>query len=148
MVRNQTGHSNVILDSDGLGGGPVDMLKVKGFTNNARAVPAPNPEYDAKGNPINENFDNIKSQCSFRMAERINKNGVYLQCETDEVKQWIIEEMEQVKQKLLDSDMKKGIIPKDKIKEQLGRSPDFWDAVMMREYFELKPIKTFADADY
>src|SRR5204863_1075023 len=69
MIRNQTGHSNVIVDSDGLGGGPTDMLKVKGFTNNGRAVPPPNPEYDSKGNPINENFDNIKSQCSFRMAE-------------------------------------------------------------------------------
>lgn len=148
MIRNQTGHSNVLIDSDGMGSGPVDMLRVKGFTNNARALPAPNPEYDAKGNPIVENFDNIKSQCSFRMAERINKNGIYLECESEEVKQWIIEEMEQVKQKLLDSDMKKGVMPKDKIKEAIGRSPDFWDAIMMREYFELKPVRQFSDADY
>lgn len=148
MIRNQTGHSNVIVDSDGLGGGPVDMLKVKGFTNNARAVPPPIPEYDSKGKPIIENFDNLKSQCSFRMAERINKNGVYLECESEEVKQWIIEEMEQVKQKLLDSDMKKGVMPKDKIKEALGRSPDFWDAIMMREYFELKPAFVYRDANY
>ena len=148
MVRNQTGHSNVIVDSDGLGGGPVDMLKVKGFTNNAKALPAPIPEYDAKGNAIPENFDNIKSQCSFRMAERINKNGIFLECESDEVKQWIIEEMEQVKQKLLDSDMKKGVLSKDKIKEALGRSTDFWDAIMEREYFELKPARQFADAGY
>lgn len=148
MIRNQTGHSNVIVDSDGLGGGPVDMLRVKGFTNNARALPAPNPEYDAKGNPINENFDNLKSQCSFRMAERINKNELYLECDTDEVKQWIIEEMEQVKQKLLDSDMKKGVISKDKVKEAIGRSPDFFDAIMMREIFELKPVRQFSDAAY
>ena len=148
MTRNQTGHSNTIVDSDGLGGGPVDMLRVKGFTNNAKALPSPTPEYDSKGHPIPENFDNIKSQCSFRMAERINKNGIYLECDTDEVKQWIIEEMEQVAQKMLDSDMKKGVVSKDKVKEKLGRSPDFWDTIMMREIFELQPRRVFADADY
>ncbi len=148
MSRNQTGNSSTILDSDGMGGGPVDMLRVKGFTNNASAVPGSTPHYDDKGNPIKENFDNLKSQCYFKLAERINKNGLYLICESEEVKTWIIEELEQVKQKILDSDMKKGVIPKDKIKELLGRSPDFADTIMMREYFELKPKIIFADADY
>lgn len=148
MSRNSTGRSNTLLDSDGMGGGPVDMLKVKGFVNNSRALPAPIPELDGKGNPIKENFDNIKSQCYFRLAERINKNGIYLECETEEVKQWIIEELEQVKQKALDSDMKKGVVPKDKVKELIGRSPDFSDTIMMREYFDLKPTLTFADANY
>lgn len=72
------------------------------------------------------------------MAEIINSNGLYLECE-DWMKPLIIEEFEQVKQKLLDSDMKKGLMPKDKIKEAIGRSPDFWDAILMRVWFELKP---------
>jgi hypothetical protein len=75
------------------------------------------------------------------LAERINKNGLFLTCETEQVKQWIIEELECVRQKTLDSDMKKAVLPKDKVKEVLGRSPDFADAIMMREYFDLKPIK-------
>jgi phage terminase large subunit len=137
MNRNQTGHSNVLVDSDGMGGGPVDFLKVKGFVNNARPLSV--GHVDSRGNLIPENFDNLKSQCYFKLAERINKNGIYLECESDEVKQWVIEELEQVKQKTLDSDMKKGVIPKDKVKELLGRSPDFADAIMMREYFELQP---------
>jgi hypothetical protein len=28
---------------------------------------------------------------------------------------------------------------RDKVKEAIGRSPDFWDAILMRIYFELKP---------
>jgi len=131
-----------------MGGGPVDMLGVKGFVNNSRALPIPGGEFDSKGNAIPENFDNLKSQCYFKIAERINKNGLYLQCETDEVKQWIIEELEQVKQKALDSDMKKGVVPKDKIKELIGRSPDFSDTIMMRELFNLKPNRVFMDAQY
>jgi hypothetical protein len=78
------------------------------------------------------------------MAERINRNELYLECDSEEVKQWIIEELEQVKQKELDSDLKKGVVPKDKVKELIGRSPDFSDAIMMREYFELKPKKVWA----
>ena len=44
--------------------------------------------------------------------------------------------------------MKKGVVPKDKVKEMLGRSPDFADTIMMREWFELKPKRIFADANY
>jgi hypothetical protein len=138
MSRNETGRSNVLIDSDGLGGGPVDFLKVNGFVNNAKPLPSP----ERPGSTTPENYDNMKSQCYFRLAERINKNGLYLECENEIVKSWIIEELEQIKQKTLDSDLKKGVIPKDKMKEHLGRSPDFADAIMMREYFELKPIKT------
>ncbi len=42
--------------------------------------------------------------------------------------------------------MKKGVVPKDKIKELIGRSPDFADTIMMHEYFELKPKKTWSYA--
>lgn len=148
MMRNQTGSSNTLIDSDGMGGGPVDFLKVKGFTNNARSLPSPTSPYNEKGVQVAENFDNLKSQCYFRLADRINKNGLYLECESDEIKEWIVEELEQVKQKMLDSDMKKGVIPKDKVKEALGRSPDFADTIMMREYFELKPIIELQHGNY
>ena len=36
----------------------------------------------------------------------------------------------------------------EKVKEFIGRSPDFADAIMMREYFDLKPSLTFASANY
>jgi hypothetical protein len=142
--KMQIGNSDVLVDEDGMGGGIVDFLKFKGFVNNSSPLAAPNGPVDEKGNPIKENYDNLKSQCYFRMAERINRNELYLECDSEEVKQWIIEELEQVKQKALDSDLKKGVVPKDKVKELIGRSPDFSDAIMMREYFELKPKKMWA----
>jgi hypothetical protein len=140
MTRNQTGASNVIVDEDGMGGGPVDFLRVNGFVNNSS--PLPNPVTGAK-----ENFDNLKSQCYFKLADIVNRNQLYLECD-EELRPLIIGELEQVKQKILDSDMKKGVIPKEKVKEKLGRSPDFADAIMMRCYFDLKPRKIFADALY
>lgn len=141
-IRQGCGKSDILVDEDGLGGGVVDFYKCKGFVNNASPLPSPDNPFenvDKNGKAPRENYDNLKSQCSFRMADRINKNGIYLEVEDDEMKDLIIEEMEQVKQKELDSDMKKGVLPKKKVKEILGRSPDFWDAIMMREYFELQP---------
>lgn len=145
--RQKCGKSDVLVDEDGLGGGVVDFLKYKGFVNNSSAMPSPDGPKDQKGNPIRENYDNVKSQCSFRMAERINRGELYLEVEDEDMKNLIIEEMEHVKQKELDSDMKKGVVPKKKVKEDLGRSPDFWDAIMMREWFELVPKKELVMID-
>lgn len=137
-LRMGIGKHDVLVDEDGVGGGVVDYDGFKGFVNNSSPLPSPQPQRDAKGNPIKENFDSLKSQCYFHLADRINDNGVFLEC-SDEIKPMIIEELEQVKQKALDSDLKKGVIPKDKVKEVLGRSPDFSDTMMMHEYFYLKP---------
>lgn len=139
--RMGIGLSDVLVDEDGLGGGVVDFLKYKGFVNNSRPLPAPEGTFDAAtGKRIPENYDNLKSQCSYRLAHRINNNGLYLECESEEIKELVIQELGQIKQKKVDTDGKKSVLPKDKVKEFLGRSPDFADAIMMREYFDLKPV--------
>lgn len=130
-------NSNVIVDEDGVGGGVVDQLCCKGFVNNSRPLPNPvNPQLDEKGNLIAENFDNLRSQCYFKLADLINSGRLFI--EETEAKEKIIQELEQVKQKDIDSDKKKGVIPKELIKEVIGRSPDYSDTLMMRMYFELK----------
>jgi len=132
------GTSNIIADEDGVGGGVVDILKCKGFVNNSTALAGEVPKINEKGNVITENFRNLKSQCYFKLADRINAGGLYIECE-ENLKQTIIEELEQVKQYNMDKDNRKEVMPKDKVKELIGRSPDFSDTLMMREWFELKP---------
>lgn len=137
------GNSRTIVDEDGVGGGVVDILKCKGFVNNSTALPNPiAPAKDPKtGNPKPENFANLKSQCYFKLAEMINKGKVYIDCKDVQIKELIIQELEQVKQHNMDKDGKRQVVPKDKVKELIGRSPDFSDTLMMRMYFELKPNK-------
>lgn len=134
--RHSIPRSKIIADEDGVGGGVVDILGCKGFVNNSR--PLDNP---ITGKP--ENYTNLKSQCYFRLAERINKGGIYIDCKDVDMKSLIIQELEQVKQWNMDKDGKKQVIPKDKVKELIGRSPDFSDTLMMREYFELTPKLTW-----
>ena len=124
--------SNTIADEDGVGGGVVDILKCKGFVNNSKALINPVTFED-------ENFANLKSQCYFKLAEYINEGKIYIDCKDIRVREAIIQELEQVKQYNMDKDGKKQILPKDKVKELIGRSPDFSDTLMMRMYFELAP---------
>ena len=130
--RYSVANSNTIADEDGVGGGVVDILRCKGFVNNSRPLPNPETKED-------ENYANLKSQCYFRLAERINKGQLFIDCEDINTKATIIQELEQVKQYNMDKDGKRQVLPKDKVKEVLGRSPDFADALMMREWFDLSP---------
>lgn len=127
--------SYTIADEDGVGGGVVDFLKCKGFVNNSKALNG-------------ENYDNLKSQCSFIMAEKIQNRECSENCEDKNVIDITGEEMEQIKEKDIDKDGRKGIISKDKIKEIIGRSPDEWDSIMMRAYFELKKPSKVRTSSY
>jgi hypothetical protein len=71
------------------------------------------------------------------MAKRIEAREVVEVCNDSNIIDIVSEEMEQIKLKDIDKDGKLGLIPKDKIKALIGRSPDDWDSIMMREYFEL-----------
>ncbi len=124
--------SSVIADEDGVGGGVVDILRCKGFVNNSRPLPNPITKKD-------ENYSNLKSQCYYSLAARINKSELFIECESAEMKSDLVQELEQVKQYQMDKDGKKQIMPKDKVKKMIGRSPDHSDTLMMREWFELTP---------
>lgn len=121
--------SNVIADEDGVGGGVVDILKCKGFVNNSKAIPEEKQ---------NVEYRNLKSQCYFHLARKINNDKIYVES-NEENKESIIAELEQVKRHKIDEDGKLQVLPKEKVKELLGRSPDFADALMMRMYFDLAP---------
>jgi len=116
--------SHVICDEDGVGGGVVDQLGCEGFVNNSSAL-------------YGENFANLKSQCYYKLSDLINANEMFVATDDPVIKEQLTEELEQVKQKDMDKDGKKAIIPKDQVKELIGRSPDISDALMMRMYFEI-----------
>lgn len=124
--------SDIVVDDDGVGGGVVDILGCKGFVNNGS--PLPNPKQLNK-----ENYSNLKSQCCYMLAEDVNEKKIFINCKDMELVEKITEELEQIKKKDQDSEKKLQVVSKDEIKEAIGRSPDYADAIMMREYFELAP---------
>lgn len=125
-VKHGIPKKNCIADEDGVGGGVVDNCGILGFVNGAKAMGE-------------ENYFNLQSQCCYKLAEMIQENGIYIECDLSGNQQdEIVEELEQLKSYELDKDGKLRILPKSKIKENIGRSPDWRDMLMMRARFDLK----------
>lgn len=127
MIECSIPRSKMIADSDGLGS------YLESYLNGIK-------EFHGGSPSISKEYDNIKSECAFKLAELINKRLIRIVC-TESQKEKIIEELSALKQAHIDNDTrKKGIIGKDKMKEVLGHSPDYLDMLIMGMYFRIKPI--------
>jgi len=125
---------NIYIDADGVGGGTLDLLNedVNGIVNNS-------PPVFVEGDK--ENFANLKSQLYFYLAEYVNKRLIYVR--PDEYRDRVVQELEWVRQKDAFNDGKFAVIPKQEIKESLGRSPDFLDCLAFRMYAILNDGERF-----
>ena len=127
-MRYEVPVSDIIVDEDGVGGGVVDNLKCKGFLNN--------------GKPTNPNYQNLKSECGYKLAELASK--IYIRKELPEKeKEMIMLELGMLRTYDADKDGKLRIMPKEKIKEYIGRSPDWLDCFIMRMFWETMPVKKY-----
>lgn len=126
--------SHILVDEDGVGGGVKDIVKCKGFIAQSKPF--------GKGGYVN-----LKSQCHFELAKRVNVRQMGIRTDNPKIKELITEEMEQVKAKDIDKDKFLSVVPKDEVKEKIGRSPDFSDTLAMRMWFELAPRPTITVVD-
>ena len=132
LIKEKIPYSHCAIDEIGIGAGVVDGLNgVKGFVANSIALE--NPKTLEK-----ENYKNLKVQCSYILAQKVNNHEISIKAEIDEkIKEMIIEELDQIRSKDIDKDTKLQLVPKDEVKEMLGRSPDLSDMLIERMYFEL-----------
>ena len=167
--KYQVQEHNVLVDQNGVGG---DVLALKpryvGFLNNGSPLEDPKTR-------VKENYENLKTQCYYRNADRINdgrlkcslnadNTWVYESVETGtfvagnetfshvrhnttktkfrgkivDIRELLIADLRAIRKVEVDPTRKQRINNKDSQKILLGgRSPDFGDPVMMREFFEL-----------
>jgi hypothetical protein len=121
--------TNVIVDSDGVGGGVADQIRGTNFVNNSSPL-------------HNQNFSNLKSQCYVKLSELFKEGKMSLNILEPAVVDELTQELLAVKLKDVDKDNKVAVQSKDDMKKVLGKSPDLSDALMMRMYFEIKNMKT------
>lgn len=106
-----------------------------------------------------DNYKNLKTQCYYRIIQeiinndkmKITDNNIYvdgvktkqikLNAKTFYVLDLIKQDLKAIKRVPNDDDGKIQINPKSEQKNILWRSPDFWDTIMMRYYFELNKRK-------
>ena len=131
--KHQIPKNRAIADQDGIGSGVVDGTGILGFTNNARAIKEIGREQ--------VNYKNLQVQCLYHLADKINEGGLWMKCDASEKeKALIFQELDQIQSKN-SNERKLDCKSKDEIKQDIGRSPDYRDALLMRVFFDLKPIR-------
>lgn len=130
LIRSHGIHPmNVIVDSDGVGGGVSDQLRATNFVNNSSPLHG-------------QNFSNLKSQCYVKLSDMFKEGKLSLNILEPSVVEELTQELLAIKLKDIDKDNKVAVQSKDEMKKVLGKSPDLSDALMMRMYFEVKNLKS------
>lgn len=148
LATEQIPYSHVLVDEVGVGGGFIDQMKgVNGFIANS----SPLERKDAVKKPVlkegklvfrteKENYKSLKDQCGWMLADLVNNHRLRIDTEDETLKEDIEEELGELRDAKPDEDVKKQLVPKIEIKENIGRSPDDLDCLLMRMWFELSPI--------
>jgi PBSX family phage terminase large subunit len=119
---------NIVIDSDGVGGGVADMVRGKNFINNS--------------SPLHkQNYTNLKSQCYIKLSEMFKEGLISINVLDPNTIDTLTQELLSVRLKDTDKDNKIGVHSKDEMKKILGTSPDISDAVMMKMLFEVQNHK-------
>lgn len=143
---------HIIYDADGVGG------FVDGFIPGAvpfhGAAAAIEIKDEQSMTVYKENYFNLRAQCYYRSGRRCTKGDLKISQLVQSkmyddkmtVRQRLMYERKAIKKDDKTPDGKLKIISKDEMKAKLnGDSPDLFDMIMMREYFELGPkVQYFA----
>lgn len=129
-LRHGVPNRNLIYDSDGVGG------YVGGFFPGSVA-------FNAKGSTFPDidnarGFYDLKTQCAYKAASMADMCHLKCFAGADQHQDLFTEELEQLKRMNADMDGKLRIVPKEVMKEHLGRSPDYLDNFIMRGYFDVQ----------
>lgn len=123
----------VLYDADGVGGSLEDLLPgIIGFHGGAAPF-GKIGEMETK-----ENYDNLRAQCAYHLADRTRSRSAAVSEPDIEVRELLSQELAQIKRRDVDKDGKLKIAKKEDIIDSLGRSPDFADTFIMRSYFDLR----------
>jgi phage terminase large subunit len=119
--------SNIAYDADGLRKFTANSLSkltaAKPFINNAAPIK-------------DKQYKNLKTECAFMLKEYLEKGLIFI--EDLSFKRQIMSDLEQICREPTDDEGKIKLESKKELKKRTGRSPDWFDALLMRFIFELK----------
>jgi hypothetical protein len=127
--EHQVPYSNITYDADGLRKFTANSLSkleaAKPFINNALPLK-------------DKQFKNLKTECAFMLKEYLEKGLIFIADLT--FKKQIMADLEQICREPTDDEGKIKLESKKELKKRTGRSPDWFDSLLMRFIFELKTM--------
>jgi hypothetical protein len=124
----------VWVDATGIGAAIPDLVPgiKKFFTNSA-------PKPDGKNRLDHRRFDNIKTQCAYKLAKYISDGKISVCNISEDDKKCLIEDLEVIRKKDIDTEGKIGLVSKKELRKTLKRSPDGADTLIIRMAATLNP---------
>lgn len=144
--KHHVPRSNIVYDADGLGSYLRGYLRGANPFNNGGA-PLAVVRKSSKKYEVKINYKNLKSQCGYELARVIRSAECAITCK-DLDKAAVTQELEQLQSHALDNEGRVQLKPKKLIKRDIGHSPDYLDAFILRAYFNLKPKYRKAQASF
>ena len=86
-------------------------------------------------------FRNLRAQCFFALAKRLDECGIFFDTNSVHLQERTRQELLATRQAKTKEGDPLLIVPKEEIKEAIGRSPGIADVLAMREVFDLIPHK-------
>ncbi len=139
--------SHIAVDAIGVGAGVASsslLDGVIGYKSSFSAIKTdhdptrlPNATFDLRDTPLSTEYANLRSQCTFVLADLVNNHKIACKVDDIKIKDKIIEELS-LYQDASKGDGKRMPTKKEDIKALLGRSPDISDTLIMRMYFEVR----------
>lgn len=94
--------------------------------------------FDRTQKPFNPEYDSIRTECGFRLAEMINHGQLKIIC-TVEQRERIIDDLCVLKQAGVKGDVKKySLIRREQMSQTLGRTPDYLDMLLQSMIYRLR----------
>ena len=134
QAKHQIRAAHILYDADGVGG---FIGKDGGFIPGAVAFHGNAAPLKRKTDKFIE-YANLKAQCGYLLAEKINEGQMWAKAVVrEEDRETLSEELAQVKRDKTTGDNKLRLRKKEQIIQDLGRSPDFSDLFLMKQYFDI-----------
>lgn len=143
LTKEEILYKNAIYDDNGvgwaLGGGQLKGMRQ--FVGSRSPLASKESVRIHKRNSVDPNgqapnYTNLKSQCGFYLADKINQHEISVDDGDD--RDTIIEDLTALLvQDNIEKDGKLKLKPKEDVKDELGRSPDHGDTFIMRAWFDI-----------
>lgn len=129
----------IAFDSGGVGGYLKGFLRTAyPFVGGGSPIPEQTVNKVHGGTATNRpQYFNLRAQAFFLLRDKIENCSIFV--EDNRFQTQIEQELRAIKKVEGSTDQKLRIIPKDKIRMAIGRSPDFADVLSMRTVFDLLP---------
>lgn len=149
MYRYNIDKSHVLVDEWWVWGGLKDILWCRWFLAHNSALVEKEKKRGRTNELKSESYYRLRDQCYWHLS--LNQDNIAISLDNVEIiksditvnkiQTMIIDETDIVCQIDLDKDGPFRVMTKEQIKKNLKRSPDLWDNIMMRMFFEIKKPK-------